>query len=142
METVRIRGAQKEIVRPLFPGYLFVHFQPDAGGWQSINSTRGISRLLFNDVRCPRPLPVQFMAGLIARCDVNGMLKPPEDLEVDDRIRVISGPFADLVTTVEKMDKDQRLQVLIDLMGRAVRVTVPRESVERIMPDAGTLEQG
>ncbi|TNF19037.1 MAG: transcriptional activator RfaH [Rhodobacteraceae bacterium] len=128
LENVRGRMAR----RPLFPGYLFVQFDPEAHGWQAINSTRGITRLLLNDTRRPTPLPGQFMGGLIARCDDRGLLLPPEDIAAGDRIRVISGPFAELVTTVDSLDKDQRLQVLIDLMGRQVRTSIPRQNVEKL----------
>lgn len=118
--------------KPLFPGYLFVRFDPAAHGWHAINSTRGITRLLLNDIRRPTPLPYQFMGGLIARCDDKGLLLPPEDIAAGDRIRVISGPFADLVTTVDSHDKDDRLRILIDLMGQKVRTSVPRQQVEKL----------
>jgi len=131
MESVRVRNTRKDQARPLFPGYLFVQFEPHQQGWQSISSTRGVSRLILSDFRTPRPLPAAFMAGLIARCDVNGVLAPPEKLEPGDRIRVLSGPFADLITTVDQLDKGQRIQVLIDLMGRAVRTSLPRVAIER-----------
>lgn len=128
LETVRGGMARK----PLFPGYLFVRFDPAQHGWQSINSTRGITRLLLNDIRRPTPLPSQFMGGLIARCDDKGLVLPPEDFGVGDRIRVISGPFADLVTTVDSLDKDDRLRILIDLMGQKVRTSVPKQQVEKV----------
>lgn len=132
LESIRVRNALKTMPRPLFPGYLFVQFQTRGDGWQSINSTRGVSRLVLNDIRNPRALPVQFMAGLMARCDINGVLAPPENLEPGDRIRVLSGPFADLVTTVDRLDKDQRIHVLLDLMGREVRTTLPRDIIEKV----------
>ncbi len=130
IETIRVRNTPKSIPRPLFPGYLFVRFDPDEYGWQSINATLGISRLILNDIRHPSPLPHEFMAGLKARCDSAGQLTPPEDVKIGDQIRVLSGPFVDLVTTVDQLDKDQRIQVLIELMGRAVRTSIPRGRIE------------
>lgn len=118
--------------RPLFPGYLFVRFDPTRHGWQAINSTRGVTRLLLNDPRRPAPLPAQFMGGLIARCDDKGLVLPPETFAAGDRIRVIAGPFAELVTTVDSLDKDDRLRVLIDLMGQKVRTSIPRANVEKV----------
>jgi transcriptional antiterminator RfaH len=53
VETV----AGKSRHRPLFPGYLFVQFDPARHGRQAVNSTRGITRLLLNDPRAPSPLP-------------------------------------------------------------------------------------
>jgi transcriptional antiterminator RfaH len=136
VETISVRNTRKPLPRPLFPGYLFVQFQSGQNGWQTINSTRGVARLILNDFRNPRPLPSAFMAELMARCDIAGAMKPPENIKPGDRIRVLSGPFADLVTTVEQLDKDSRIQVLIDLMGRSVNTSLPKNIVERISPPA------
>jgi transcriptional antiterminator RfaH len=129
-ETVRQRGSALVAPRPLFPGYIFVQFDRSSQHWPAINATRGVTRLLLNDPRKPEPLAPQFMAGLLARCDDREVLQAPDSLTTGDRIRVISGPFAEIVSTVESLEKDQRIQLLIDLMGQKVRVHVPAASVE------------
>lgn len=121
----------KPIMRPLFPGYLFVQFSADQPGWQSINSTRGITRLLEHGQNNLRSLPTTFMAALLARCDDTGLLMEAENIKPGDRVRLLSGPFADLITTVEKLESQDRLQVLFDLLGRQTRVSVPSASVIR-----------
>ncbi|WP_375700191.1 transcription termination/antitermination protein NusG [Pseudophaeobacter sp. TrK17] len=121
----------KQVVRPLFPGYLFVQFSADQPGWQSINSTRGVSRLLLQGRNKLQALPSPFMAGLLARCDEAGILIETEDFKPGDRVRLLSGPFADFVTTVESFESQERLRVLFDLMGREIRVSVPAVSVAR-----------
>ena len=132
LAAVTRAGVQREARKPLFPGYLFVSFDPATPGWSAINSTRGISRLILNDPRRPQPLPDALMAGLIARCDASGLLSTEDDLAVGDRIRVLSGPFADLVTTIETLSGPERIGVLIDLMGRKVRTSVPRNQIEKL----------
>jgi transcriptional antiterminator RfaH len=120
-----------QVVRPLFPGYLFVQFSADQPGWQSINSTRGVSRLLLQGQNKLQALPSPFIAGLLARCDEAGMLIETEDFKPGDRVRLLSGPFADFVTTVESFESQERIRVLFDLMGRETRVSVPVGSVAR-----------
>jgi transcriptional antiterminator RfaH len=132
LATTTRAGVQREARKPLFPGYLFVSFDPGTPGWSAINSTRGISRLILNDPRRPQPLPDALMAGLIARCDASGLLSTGDDLCVGDRIRVLSGPFADLVTTIETLSGPERIGVLIDFMGRKVRTSVPRTQIEKL----------
>ena len=119
----------KRVERPLFPGYLFVQFGADQIGWQSINSTRGITRLVLLGQGKLHALPTPFMAGLLARCDNAGLLTAQESFKTGDRVRLVSGPFAELVTTVEKLESQDRLQVLFNLMGRQTRVSVPYASV-------------
>ena len=121
----------KPVLRPLFPGYLFVQFSADQPGWQSIHSTRGVTRLLLHGQSNLHALPAPFKAGLLARCDNTGLLTAAEDFKPGDRVRLLSGPFAELVTTVEKLESKDRLQVLFDLMGRQTRVSVPSASVVR-----------
>ena len=130
--TTMRAGVQREGRKPLFPGYLFVSFDPATPGWSAINSTRGISRLIINDPRRPQPLPEALMSGLLARCGEDGLLSIQDDIGLGDRIRVLSGPFANLVTTIETLSDPERIGVLIDLMGRKVKTSLLREHVERL----------
>ena len=125
-------GRRIEARRPLFPGYLFVSFDQADLRWTAINSTRGVARLIFSDPRRPTPLPRPLMAGLMARCDGSGVLLPPDDLAVGDRVRVLAGPFADTVTTIEDIPEEARIGVLIELMGRRVRATLPHDQIEKL----------
>ncbi|MBM2294562.1 hypothetical protein JQX09_21810 [Sulfitobacter pseudonitzschiae] len=125
-------GVQRQSRKPLFPGYVFINFDPANPGWSAINSTRGIARLILNDPRRPQPLPAGLIAGLKARCDPSGLLAPAIDLEVGDRIRVLAGPLADLVTTIDTLPTPDRIGVLIDMLGRKVKTSLPREQVEKL----------
>tara|TARA_R100000935_G_scaffold57607_2_gene91962 strand:+ start:2100 stop:2615 length:516 start_codon:yes stop_codon:yes gene_type:complete len=119
-------------LKPMFPGYLFVHFDSGTPNWTAINSTRGVARLIVQDIRLPQALPAGFIPGLMARCDAAGALKPTEDLKKGDRVRIVSGPFADVVTRIENMSDSERLGVLIDLLGGAVRMTLRRHQIEKL----------
>lgn len=132
LETTIRRGKPIASERPLFPGYLFVQFDPAEAGWTSINGTRGISRLIITDIRKPKPLPEEFMSGLMARCDTVGVVTAPPDLEIGDTIRVLSGPFAEAVARIEQFTDDERLQILMDLMGQKTRVSVSTKRVEKL----------
>lgn len=125
-------GIARQTRKQLFAGYLFVSFDPATTGWSAINGTRGIARLILTDPRRPLPLPDALMAGLMARCDASGLIAPEAGLRVGDRIRVLSGPFADLVTTIETLPAPARIGVLIELMGRKVRTTLPHDQIEKL----------
>lgn len=129
--TIR-NGVQRHNRAPLFPGYIFVSFDPANSGWTAINATRGISRLILSRPNAPTPLPQPLMAGLLARCDNSGLLNPPPALIIGDKIRVLAGPFAEMVTTIETLPDQARIGVLIDLMGRKVKTLLPRSQVEKL----------
>ena len=132
LETTRTRGRLKTGARPLFPGYLFIQFNPEKSRWQSINATRGIVRLVADTTLKPIALPADFMAGLMSRCDANGLLHSNDTLNPGDQVRLLTGPFAGLVSRIDRLDQQQRLHLLIQVMGRQVRTSVPTSSVGKM----------
>ncbi len=130
-ETRRQRGRFCQRRVPLFPGYLFVGFDPERGGWRAINSTHGVSRLVAF-AGMPQAVPDSLLVALRDRCDPSGLLLPPETLKPGDEVEVTRGPFADFIVTVEQVTPDRRVWILIDLMGRAARVSVAPEDVRPV----------
>ncbi|MFC2970443.1 transcription termination/antitermination protein NusG [Acidimangrovimonas pyrenivorans] len=127
-ETRRTRGRFVTALRPLFPGYLFVAFAPSGGGWRAINSTYGVSRLVGFGAQ-PAAVPSAIISQLMRRCGDDGKLLSPPVVRPGDQVHLSSGPFADFVATVEQMAPDQRVWVLLDLMGREQRVAVRPEAL-------------
>jgi transcriptional antiterminator RfaH len=128
-ETKRKAGRFTSTLRPLFTGYLFVAFDTSQGGWGAINSTYGITRLVsFGDE--PHPVPLDLIANLMRRCDESGKLLPPPILKPGDAVKISGGPFAEFAASVEEISPDQRVWLLLDLMGRATRVAVQAEALQ------------
>ena len=128
--TVRRRGRLAPCASALFPGYLFVAFDPARLAWRAISSTRGVARLVGMAGR-PAPVPADLVDALIARCDATGRLRPPGGLAPGERVRVLSGPFAGIVSEVERVDADRRVHLLLDCLGRQSRVTLRVDAMQR-----------
>jgi transcriptional antiterminator RfaH len=126
--TRRSRGRFEPVLKPLFPSYLFVRFDPALGHWRAINSTHGLTRLV-SFAATPAPVPEDLVTRLQQRCDATGKLLPPRAFEPGDSVRLTSGPFADFVATVDSLSPDRRVWVLLDLMGRQTRVAVQPEQL-------------
>ncbi|WP_247744714.1 hypothetical protein [Sulfitobacter sp. R18_1] len=47
-------------------------------------------------------------------------------------MRILTGPFAELVTKIEALPSAERVGVLIDLMGGEVRSSLPRGHVAKV----------
>lgn len=116
-------------LRPLFPGYMFVSFESDGAPWYKINSTLGVSRLLCQD-GVPMMVPPGVVAGLISRCDSSGRLLTHDALRHGDSVEIQSGALTNFIATVESIDSNRRIWVLIDLMGRTTRVQVTSEQLK------------
>lgn len=124
------RHARREetVLAPLFPGYVFVRFDVDSDPWRSINGTMGVRRLISFNAR-PQPMPDLAIHPLLARCN-DGILAPiANDLRVGEVVRVISGPFAEQLATVESLDDKGRVRVLLDILGRAASLRLGAGSV-------------
>lgn len=119
----------ESVPAPLFPRYLFVGF--DMGSrWRSIQSTQGVSHLICNSNE-PAVLPESVVAELRRREDDNGFIRlDPQPLySPGDKVRVVDGVFGESFGLFEGMADRDRVAILLDLMGRKVRVVLDRESV-------------
>lgn len=133
MEEQTRRSGGKFVTRkqPLFPGYIFVEFDPTDGVWRAINSTYGIARLVsFGDA--PAPVPDGLVAELQAR--FGGQRSPSSDKQLNpgDKVSIIKGPFSDFVAEVEKTSPDRRVWVLMEIMGSQTRIAVDSDQVRAI----------
>lgn len=115
--------------RPLFPGYMFVSINLDGSPWHKINSTLGVSRLVCQD-GMPKRVPSEVVTGLISRCDSFGRLLSPLALKCGDSVEIQSGALATFIATVETIDSNKRIWVLMDIMGQMTRVRVPSEQIK------------
>jgi transcriptional antiterminator RfaH len=107
--------------RPLFPGYMFITFDKATNNWAKINNTYGVSRLLiFNSVL--QTIPNRVIDSLKARCDCSGYLLPEKKFKYGDQVELLTGPFANFIAKVESYETDQRIWILMDLMGRKSKI--------------------
>jgi transcriptional antiterminator RfaH len=114
--------------KPLFPGYMFIKFDRAGSEWHKINSTYGVSRLItFNTIL--KPIPTSFVDHLMKRYDSSGKLIPIQKLKKGDHVTVLQGPFANFIATVEKYEVDQRIWILMELMGRKTKIITPSNTL-------------
>jgi len=114
--------------KPLFPGYMFIKFDKAESEWHKINSTYGVSRLItFNAIL--KSIPTIFVDHLMKRYDLSGKLIPIQKLKKGDHVTVLKGPFANFIATVEKYEADQRISILMDLMGRKTKIQTPSDNL-------------
>ena len=116
-------------LKPLFQGYMFVSVNLRQAHWRSINSTIGVSKLVSFEGK-PKPLPLQLISGLMLRCDASGTLLPPKSLNKGDSVEMLNGPFANFVATVDTIDPEQRIWVLMDFMGQITRMQVTADQLQ------------
>lgn len=130
-ETRQRSGKFVTTMRPLFPGYIFVAFDVTRGFWRSVNSTYGITRLVSLGKE-PTAVPQDLVSQLMLRCNAKGKLQPPKLLRAGDQVTLTKGPFANFVAEVEKIAPDQRVWLLMEIMGNQTRVAVGADQLRSV----------
>jgi len=115
---------------PLYPSYLFVAFNRAIHRWRSIYSTVGVARLVCNG-EVPAAIDNSIIDGLKNRENADGFIQLGRRLQfaAGDKVRVREGVFCDCLGLFESMGDRERVAILLELLGRKVRVVLDEEFV-------------
>ena len=120
----------EHVRRPLFPRYLFVRFDADTAQWRSINGTFGVAHLVSNG---NEPIPVSdgIVDAIQARHNADELviLHTPDSFAPGQKLEIVDGPFAWHTGLFQRLSDNERVVLLLDLLGRHVTVTVPPEAI-------------
>lgn len=121
---------ERDRLIPLFASYLFVQ---TTGQWHFLESTYGVLKVIrWGDT--PETIPNKIIAALRKRADRKGVVKVKQrkQFEEGDEVRIKEGPFRDLLAIVTEQDNQKRVHALLNILGRAVSVTLKVRDVERV----------
>ena len=127
-KTVRHARKLRTVRAPLFPRYLFVLLDLARDAWSPIRGTIGVARLFSAQDGRPVAVPVGVVESLIEHSD-GQLTRLDTELVRGQRVRILSGPFVDFVGTLARLDDAGRVQVLLEMMGTAVPVSLQRSAL-------------
>jgi transcriptional antiterminator RfaH len=118
------------VAAPLYPSYLFVAFNPLIHRWRSIQSTVGVARLVCNG-ESPAAIDDAIIHGLKSRENAQGFIQLDRrpQFAPGDKVRVREGVFCDCLGLFECMGDRERVAILLELLGRKVRVVLDEDFV-------------
>jgi len=130
LRTRRHARQSTTVARPLFPRYLFVALDLARDRWRAIQSTFGVSNLVFAG-ETPAAVPDGVVDEIRAREGHDGFitLGLPAGVGPGSCVRLIDGIFADAEGVLERIADEHRVAILLELLGQKVRVFVPAASV-------------
>lgn len=126
--TVRHARQLRDTLRPLFPGYVFVVIDLSKQRWRTINGTFGVASLIMGAEQ-PRPAPPGVVEGLVASCEAGRAVVLDDSLEIGQRVRIVSGPFAETLCRLAHLDDHGRVRVLLEIMGMEVPAQLDRAAI-------------
>ncbi|HJQ69034.1 MAG TPA: transcription termination/antitermination NusG family protein [Blastocatellia bacterium] len=117
-------GHNKQVIKPLFPRYLFARFSPSPH-LHSIKYARGVNRVVCaGDM--PVPLDEEIILSIRSRLGKDGIVdKSPSALRNGDPVVINDGPFQGLAGVFERDFSDgERAVILLKMVEYQVRVFI------------------
>jgi transcription antitermination factor NusG len=130
IKTIKHARQFRTIAAPLFPGYLFVALDLDRDRWRAVNGTLGTRGLVMAG-EWPTPVPTGVVEALIVMQSSSGLISFAADLRLGQRVRLLAGPFAEMVGELDVLDDAGRVRVLLEFLGARVRV---HATADRLVP--------
>jgi transcriptional antiterminator RfaH len=121
--TSRIKSKFKEIIKPVFPGYIFIAVDLEEKNWHKINNTRGISSIIAFANKIPL-ISCELIEELKYRFSLDNAQKVVDPYKIGMNAEITNGPFAELIGKIEEIDADQRIWILLDILGTQTRVSI------------------
>lgn len=131
LQAVRCKQRWREQIGPLFPRYLFLNLDEGRQCLKPAHSTTGVAAIVrFGS--CYAIIPDNIIAELQMRADsISGLhrLAGCPSLMPGTSVRVVEGPFEGLGGIFECKKGNDRVLVLLELLGHEARVQVPTHAV-------------
>jgi transcriptional antiterminator RfaH len=127
---IRHARRRQTVLRPLFPRYLFAGIDRTAMRWRPILSTVGVSDLVRSGDE-PLPVAPEIVEALQAQEGAgafDGLSRRTPRL--GDLVRISAGALEDMIGRLIELRDQDRVVVLLELLGRKVRAQIQAASVE------------
>jgi transcriptional antiterminator RfaH len=121
---------KKEVIIPIIRGYIFIY----ANEKERLYSLeqKSIVKCLF-DLGRPAIIPDWQIENLKKVLEYKTEITVENGLALGDSVKIIEGPFCDVVGVLQSSAKGRTLSISIDLIHRSIIVNLPSDSVVKIL---------
>ncbi len=126
-------GVQKEKIKKMFPGYILVEMIMTDEAWFIVRNTPGVTGFIGSSGKGAKPFPLttQEVDKILGSMGMS-RLEIGNTLNVDDMVKVVGGPFANMFGKVKTIDmENQKLEVALDLFGQETIVELALTEIEK-----------
>ena len=123
----------KEKTQKMFPGYILVEMIMNDEAWFIVRNTPGVTGFIGSSGKGAKPFPLT-PAEVDKILGSMGMsrLEIGNNLNVDDNVKVVNGPFASMFGKVKSINMEtQTLEVTLDLFGQETVVELGLTDIEK-----------
>ena len=129
----RQRGADRMMIEPLFPRYLFVNLSNSQQNWAPIRSTRGVVGLVRIGDHVP-VVPEDLIRQLKDRSDERGVIPlwDQSEPDINQPVEITAGPFTGYRGIFTERSGQQRALILLEILNAERSIEVPLENVRKV----------
>ncbi len=120
----------KNVLLPMFPGYLFVHSSVE--DLEVVWATKGVVSVLGRGRDKPTPVEDDQVLRVRALVDKRVQVQPAHTVKEGALVRVFRGPLMGLSGELVRIRGKDRLMIKVDLIGKGVMTDVHAGDVEPI----------
>ena len=124
----QIKGGRKqEKEEKIFPGYVLVEMIMDEDSWYVVRHTAGVTKFV-GSAKKPIPAKDSEIKKIIHRSTTQTQ-KIEMDVKVGEKVRIISGPFAEFVGDITDKAK---LRAMVSIFGRETPVELEYKQIQKL----------
>lgn len=130
--VVQMKGGKKqEKEEKVFPGYVLVEMIMDEDSWYVVRHTSGVTKFV-GSVKKPIPVKESEIKRILHRTS-SQVEKVELDVKVGDKVRIISGPFADFDADIIEVYPDKsKLRANVSIFGRETPVELEYKQINKL----------
>ncbi|PWI58604.1 transcription termination/antitermination protein NusG [Sulfoacidibacillus thermotolerans] len=134
-EEIEIKnGKKKSVQRKVFPGYVLVEMIMTDDSWYVVRNTPGVAGFVGSSGANSKPTPLlsSEVRLILMQMGVDDV-KTRFDYEVNEVVRIVGGPFANFVGTIDEiLWPEHKVRVLVSMFGRETPVELDFEQMEKL----------
>ena len=126
-------GKKKTIKKKFFPGYVLIKMIMNDKTWHLVKSTDKITGFVGGTLDKPAPITNEETAYMTSQME-DGFKKPRTSINFSEgeSVKVIEGPFANFVGTIEAVSDKGKIKVNVSIFGRPTPVELDFTQVEKV----------
>jgi len=131
-EEIEIKdGKRRTVKKNVFPGYILVQMILTEDSWYVVRNTPGVTGFVGMGTE-PTPLRPDEVASILNRMEAEAP-KVKFDFQINEKVRIGTGPFADFIGTVSEIDQEKaKVRVMVSFFGRETPVELDFLHVEKV----------
>jgi len=116
----------------LFPSYIFIQLDKDTQNWSPIRSTKGVLyfvRFGLNYAKIPDNI-IEFIK--INQLNTTEKLINIDKFKPGDKVQITDGVFKNCIAIFKSFKSDERVILLMNLLGQQQKLTIKQESLHAL----------